>query len=134
MFLTGHHYKHKGERMSGRIIIVLCFLGSISFGMSLSKLNSASKEELMQISGIGEKKAAAIIKERRKGKFKSLEDLQRVEGIGEKTAKNIKNDVKVKQKSKASKKKKSDKKSNTKKKPTKSTPKKHEKKSKQKKK
>jgi len=69
---------------------------STLFGMSLNQLNMASKTELMQIKGIGEKKADAIIKERKKGKFKSFEDFQRVEGIGEKTAKNVKNDVKVK--------------------------------------
>ncbi len=64
------------------------------FGMSLSQLNSASKAELMEINGIGEVKAAAIIKERRHGKFKSFEDVQRVEGIGEQTADNIKRGVK----------------------------------------
>jgi len=64
------------------------------FGMSLSALNSASKTELMEINGIGEVKAAAIIKERKKGKFKSFEDVQRVEGIGEQTADNIKRGVK----------------------------------------
>ena len=67
---------------------------STVFGMSLNKLNSASKTELMEINGIGEAKASAIIKERKKGKFKSFEDFQRVEGIGEATAKNVKNDVK----------------------------------------
>ena len=65
------------------------------FGMSLSALNSASKAELMEINGIGEVKAAAIIKERRHGKFKSFEDVQRVEGIGEQTADNIKRGVKT---------------------------------------
>ena len=64
------------------------------FGMSLSQVNSASKAELMEINGIGDVKAAAIIKERRKGKFKSFQDLQRVEGIGEQTAANVKNNVK----------------------------------------
>ncbi len=74
---------------------------SMVFGMSLSKLNSASKTELMEINGIGEIKAAAIIKERRHGKFKSYDDLaSRVEGVGEQTAANIKNDIKVGQKTK----------------------------------
>ena len=73
---------------------VLVFGMSSLFAMSLSQLNSATKAELMEINGIGEVKAAAIIKERRKGKFKSFEDVQRVEGIGEQTADNIKRGVK----------------------------------------
>lgn len=64
------------------------------FGMSLNQLNSATKVELMEINGIGDAKATAIIKERKKGSFKSFEDFQRVEGIGEQTATNVKNDVK----------------------------------------
>ena len=43
---------------------------STVFGMSLNKLNSASKTELMEINGIGEAKASAILKERKKGKFR----------------------------------------------------------------
>ncbi|WP_294958133.1 helix-hairpin-helix domain-containing protein [Sulfurovum sp.] len=89
----------------------LILAASALFGMSLNQLNTASKADLMQINGIGEKKADAIIKERRKGKFKSFEDFQRVEGIGMQTAANVKNDVKsaadvkkVTQKTKASKK------------------------------
>jgi len=73
---------------------VLVFGMSSLFAMSLSALNSASKAELMEINGIGEVKAAAIIKERRHGKFKSFDDLTRVEGIGEQTAANVKNGVK----------------------------------------
>ncbi len=67
---------------------------STLFGMSLNQLNSASKAELIQINGIGEVKANAIIKERRKGKFESFEDFQRVEGIGEQTSENVRNNVK----------------------------------------
>ena len=91
---------------------------STLFGMSLQKLNTASKAELMEINGMGKKKADAIIKERRKGKFKSFEDFQRVEGIGEETAKNVKNDVKVKPESAKNPKKKTKKKSTSKSKKT----------------
>jgi len=76
------------------IAMALVFATSSLFAMSLSALNSASKAELMEINGIGEVKAAAIIKERKHGKFKSFEDVQRVEGIGEQTADNIKRGVK----------------------------------------
>ena len=77
-------------------VIVGCLVIATSslFGMSLNQLNSASKAQLMEINGIGEAKATAIIQERKKEKFKSFEDFQRVEGIGEQTAKNVKNDVK----------------------------------------
>jgi competence protein ComEA len=82
--------------MLTRVIAMFLVVATTSlFGMSLSKLNSASKAELMEINGIGEVKANAIIKERRKGKFKSFDDLTRVEGIGEQTAANVKNDVKA---------------------------------------
>ena len=64
------------------------------FGMSLKELNKASKEDLMEIKGIGEAKADAILKERKKGKFKSFEDFTRVKGVGEAMASNVKNDVK----------------------------------------
>jgi len=73
---------------------VLVLATTSVFGMSLSQLNGASKAELMEINGIGDAKASAIIKERKKEKFKSFEDFQRVEGIGEQTSKNVKNDVK----------------------------------------
>ena len=68
---------------------------STVFGMSLSALNSASKAELMEINGIGEVKAAAIIIARKHGKFKSFDDLTKVEGVGEQIASNVKNDVKI---------------------------------------
>ena len=76
------------------ILGTLVFAASSLFGMSLTQLNSASKTELMEINGIGDAKASAILKERKKGKFKSFDDFQRVEGIGEQTAANVKNNVK----------------------------------------
>ena len=53
-------------------------------------INRASEEELMTLPGIGEVKAKAIMKARKKGKLKSLDDVMGVEGIGEETLKKLK--------------------------------------------
>lgn len=46
-------------------------------------LNAATVTQLQQLSGVGQKKAEAIIEYRnRHGKFKRIEDLQLVKGIG----------------------------------------------------
>lgn len=49
------------------------------------ELNSATKSELMNLPGIGEKTAEAIIVMREKnGKFRKLEEIKKVKGIGDK--------------------------------------------------
>ncbi|MCU0286797.1 MAG: helix-hairpin-helix domain-containing protein [Acidobacteria bacterium] len=49
-------------------------------------INTASKDQLMDLPRIGEKIAARIIEYREKnGKFKKPEDLMKVKGVGEKT-------------------------------------------------
>ena len=57
----------------------------------LININSATKEQLLKIPGIGEAKAKAIINYREKnGNFKTIEDIQNVEGIGSKLYEEIK--------------------------------------------
>nr|WP_263313122.1 helix-hairpin-helix domain-containing protein [Mammaliicoccus sp. Marseille-Q6498] len=49
-------------------------------------INSATKEQIQKIPGIGPSKADAIIQYREsKGEFKSIDDLKKVKGFGEKT-------------------------------------------------
>ena len=50
----------------------------------LININTATKEELQTINGIGESKASNIIKYREKnGNFKNIEEIKNVEGIGD---------------------------------------------------
>ena len=61
----------------------------------LVNINTASKEELMTISGIGESKANSIIEYRKENKFNTIEDIKNVSGIGEKFFEQIKNYITV---------------------------------------
>ena len=58
-------------------------------------LNSASKEELMTLSGIGESKADAIIEYRKKKKFESIEEIKEVSGIGDALFEKIKDNITI---------------------------------------
>ena len=73
----------------------ILFFMAISLSL-LSALNvqKASKDELMCIKGIGEKKANAIMKYRKSNKLKSAQDLLEIKGFGKALVKNVENDVK----------------------------------------
>ena len=62
----------------------------------LSALNvqQASKDELMCIKGIGEKKATTIMKYRKTHKLKSADDLLEIKGFGKVLVKNVQNNIK----------------------------------------
>lgn len=75
--------------------LLLLFIFSFSLLFGAVNINTASKEELMSLKGIGSSTADAIIKYRQDNKFKSIEDIKNVKGIGNKKFKAIKNDIKV---------------------------------------
>ena len=68
-------------------------------GESLSdkiNINTAAKEELMTLSGIGASKAESILKYRQEhGNFQSIEDLKKIEGIKDGVFNKIKDDITV---------------------------------------
>ena len=70
--------------------------GSSSSNADVININTANKEQLMKISGVGKTKAEAIISYREKnGDFKKKEDITKVHGIGKATFEKIKDKIEV---------------------------------------
>jgi len=61
----------------------------------LISINTASKEELMTLPGIGESKALAIIEYRNVTKFNVIEDLKNITGIGDSIFEKIKDLIQI---------------------------------------
>src|SRR5438477_2985005 len=79
-----------------RLLIALVLLVFSSFAIAAVNINTATKEQLDALPGIGPVKAQAIVDYRAKnGNFKSVEDLKKVPGIGDATFDKIKADVSV---------------------------------------
>ncbi|MCI1934757.1 MAG: hypothetical protein GX481_03100 [Atopobium sp.] len=67
---------------------------SASSGSSKVNINTAGSADLQTLSGVGEATAKAIIEDREQnGSFASIEDIMRVTGIGEKKFEKIKGDI-----------------------------------------
>ncbi|MCD6173609.1 MAG: helix-hairpin-helix domain-containing protein [Sulfurimonas sp.] len=62
-------------------MILLC----VTFIFAAVDINTAEKKELITLSGIGAKKADAIISYRQDNCFKIIDELSKVKGIGKKT-------------------------------------------------
>lgn len=62
---------------------------------TLINLNTASKEELLTLTGIGESKAEQIIDYRNNNKFKTIEDIKNIKGIGDSLFEKIKDSITV---------------------------------------
>lgn len=74
-----------------KILVMLAVMLSFASALNVQK---ASKDELICIKGIGDKKAAAIMKYRKSHKLKSAQDLLEIKGFGKALVKNIEKDVK----------------------------------------
>ena len=83
-----------------KILISLAAIASLA--MAAINLNTATKEELMSLDGIGSAKADAIIEYRKANKFNSIDDLKNVNGIGDKTFDNLKGEISTTGKSEVS--------------------------------
>ena len=74
-----------------KVLVMLAL--TLSF-LSAINLQTASKDELMCIKGVGEKKANSIIKYRKSHKLKSADDLLEIKGFGKGLVKNVAKNVK----------------------------------------
>ena len=74
-----------------KLLLLIAMLASLAFGAV--DLNTASKEELMSLKGIGATNAEAMIATR---PFTSTDEIKKVKGIGEGIYNNIKDEIIVK--------------------------------------
>lgn len=77
------------------LALVMC-LALSGIAAAAVNINTATKEELTSLKGVGDKRAQEIIDYRKKnGDFKSVDDLEKVPGIGPGIMKQIRSQVSV---------------------------------------
>ena len=80
--------------MKKLLALFVALIAYAGLAIAAVNINSATKEQLESLNGIGPVKAQAIIDYRKKhGPFKSLEDVKKVDGIGDATFDKIRKDI-----------------------------------------
>ena len=82
--------------MKRLLLVLIALLAFSGMAMAAVNLNTATKDELETVKGVGPKKAEAIIAYREKnGPFKTVDDLKKVNGFGDKTVAKIRSELTV---------------------------------------
>lgn len=82
--------------MKRLLLAFITFVISTSIAMATVNLNTATKEDLDRVKGIGPVKAQSIIDYRKKnGAFKSVDELENVKGFGSKSVKKVRSEFTV---------------------------------------
>jgi competence protein ComEA len=80
--------------MKKLLLLLITLFAFSGMAMAAVNLNTASKDELQAVKGIGPKKADAIIEYRKKnGSFKTVDDLKNVTGFGDKSVANVRSEL-----------------------------------------
>src|SRR5438445_10642791 len=94
--MAGTAKTEKEESMKKLLLALVMWFAICGVALAAVNINTATKDELVSLKGVGEKRAQAIIDYRTKnGSFKSIDDLEKVPGIGPGLMKQIKPQISV---------------------------------------